>query len=203
VGRRAGSRCHVAPGLSAPVPLAARARREAAGDWGGPPGAAESGRGERMSRTLRFGVISDTHGLLRPEVAEVFQGVDGILHAGDVGTLEVLRELSALAPVTAVRGNMDSGDGVCALPWSETLRMGGAWIHLLHDVQCLDVDPVGGGFQAVVSGHSHQPAQGVRGGVLYLNPGSAGPRRFRLPVSVAVLEVSGDRVAARIVILDA
>lgn len=152
---------------------------------------------------IRFGVISDTHGLLRPGVLETFRGVAGILHAGDVGSLEVLDGLSRVAPVTAVRGNMDGGEGVCDLPWTETLRIGDAWVHVLHDLQCLDVEPVAGGFQVVVSGHSHQPARRTRGGVLFLNPGSAGPRRFRLPVSVALLDVCGTRVDARFITLEA
>jgi putative phosphoesterase len=150
----------------------------------------------------RIGVISDTHGLLRTEVREVFAGVELILHAGDVGKPEVLAELGYVAPVLAVRGNVDHGAWASALPETQPARVGGVWIYMLHDVSQLDIDPAGGGFGAVISGHSHQAKVELRSGVCYLNPGAAGPRRFALPPSVAILEVEDGQVAARIVPLE-
>jgi putative phosphoesterase len=147
----------------------------------------------------RVGLISDTHGLLRDSALEVLRGVDHIIHAGDVGDPWILRRLGALAPLTAVRGNVDHGEWAQALPLSAEIEAGGAWIHARHVLDELDLDPAAAGFAAVIYGHSHRPAVDERRGVLYLNPGSAGPRRFRLPVSVAILDVGPEGLDARIV----
>ncbi|HSR13573.1 MAG TPA: metallophosphoesterase family protein [Thermodesulfobacteriota bacterium] len=138
----------------------------------------------------RIGVISDTHGLVRPEALDAFRGVELILHAGDVGDREVIEKLQAVAPVRAVRGNVDV-DEWSALPETDVVEIGGVLIYLLHDLHRLDLDPAASGFRAVVSGHSHKPSSFEKNGVLYLNPGSAGPRRFRLPVSVALVRIRG------------
>ena len=143
------------------------------------------------SRATQVGVISDTHGLLRPEAVEALRGSDLILHAGDVGKPEVLESLKAIAPVMAVRGNNDSGRWADALAVSEIVEVGSVALYLLHDVAELDLDPAAAEIAAVISGHSHRPSAEVRDGVLFLNPGSAGPRRFRLPVALARLEVDG------------
>lgn len=131
------------------------------------------------------GLISDTHGLLRPEAVRALEGSELIIHAGDVGKPEVLDGLRRIAPVVAVRGNVDTGDWAEALPLTAVAAHG---IYVLHDVHQLEVDAAAEGFRAVVSGHSHKAARAERGGVLYLNPGAAGPRRFRLPVTVARLD---------------
>jgi hypothetical protein len=150
----------------------------------------------------RIGLISDTHGLLRPEAISFLRGCDHIVHGGDIGHAEILAQLSALAPVTAVRGNNDTG------PWAETLaetelvQIGQIFIFVLHDIAQLDIDPNGAGVHVVVSGHSHNPSVERRSGVLYVNPGSAGPRRFTLPISVAELVVTGSAVSVRLVKLD-
>ena len=146
------------------------------------------------SHTLTVGVISDTHGLLRPEAVEALRGVDQILHAGDVGTPDILASLRAIAPTTAVRGNVDHGVWATALPLTDVVRLGGVDVYMLHDVGALDLDPVAAGFAAVISGHSHQPKAEWRRGVLFLNPGSAGPRRFTLPVTLSILRVTGSTV---------
>jgi uncharacterized protein len=154
-----------------------------------------SGRPMTRRRPVHsLGVISDTHGLLRPEAEEALRGSDMILHAGDVGSPDVLRGLSALAPVLAVRGNNDRGPWAADLPLRESLELGGASIYMLHDIAELDLDPRAAGFSVVIAGHSHQPRCEERDGVLYFNPGSAGPRRFRLPVSVGKILVDGRRV---------
>jgi len=145
------------------------------------------------------GVISDTHGLVRPEVLQALQGVELILHAGDVGSPEVLTALRTIAPVYPVRGNMDREDWARNLPKTATVEVGGFTLHVIHDLNTLDSDPAAAGFRAVISGHSHQPAAVERNGVLFLNPGSAGPRRFRLPVSMATLKTEGESLEARIV----
>jgi putative phosphoesterase len=150
----------------------------------------------------RIGVISDTHGLLRPEALRALAGVDLIVHAGDIGGPEVLDALRALAPIVAVRGNNDRGAWAAALPDTEVVETGGRSLYVLHDVKELDLDPRAAGFDAVIAGHSHQPRIDRRDGVLYLNPGSAGPRRFRLPIAVARLEVDAARLDAEIVQLD-
>jgi putative phosphoesterase len=146
-----------------------------------------------------LGVISDTHGLVRPEAVEALEGTDMIIHAGDIGTPEVLEALHAMAPVVAVRGNNDKGDWALALPETEVVEVGGVALYVLHDVHALDLDPVAAGFHAVISGHSHRPAMAKRQGVLFLNPGSAGPRRFKLPVSVARLIIRGNAIDGQLV----
>jgi len=150
----------------------------------------------------RIGVISDTHGLVRPQALRALRGTDLIVHAGDVGTPDVLEALRAIAPVVAVRGNNDRGRWAQALAETEVVKHSGRALYVLHDVHALDIDPGAAGYDAVIAGHSHQPRVERRGGVLYLNPGSAGPRRFRLPVSVARLRVDARRLQAEIVTLD-
>ena len=141
-----------------------------------------------------IGVIADTHGLLRPEVLELFRGVSLIIHAGDIGTPDVLTTLTEIAPVRAVQGNVDKGTWAEALPKTDVVECNGSFIYLLHDLNTLDLDPSAAGMQVVISGHSHRAGESRRNGVLSLNPGSAGPRRFKLPVTAALLriEVSGD-----------
>jgi uncharacterized protein len=148
--------------------------------------------------TVRVGLISDTHGLLRPEAVEALRGSDFIVHAGDVGDAAILEHLARIAPVTAVRGNVDSGYWARVLPETAILQVGEAFIYVLHDLAALDLDPVAAGFHAVVHGHSHRPSQEVREGVLIINPGSAGPRRFSLPVSAGELLISGCQVTPRL-----
>jgi putative phosphoesterase len=150
----------------------------------------------------RIGVISDTHGLVRPEALRALAGAALIVHAGDVGGPEVLDALRALAPVVAIRGNNDRGAWAAALAPTEVVAHGGRSLYLLHDLGELDLDPRAAGFDAVIAGHSHRPRIEWRDGVLYLNPGSAGPRRFRLPVSVARLEVGARGLEAEILTLD-
>jgi putative phosphoesterase len=150
----------------------------------------------------RVGVISDTHGLLRPEALAFLRGSDFIVHAGDIGDAKVLEELRCLAPVTVVRGNNDTGSWAGAIAETEVLQAGQVFIYVLHNLAELDVDPVAAGFHVVVSGHSHKPLIERRDGVLYVNPGSAGPRRFKLPVAVAELHVAGPSVEAKIVELE-
>lgn len=147
----------------------------------------------------RIGLISDTHGLLRPEAVSFLRGSDHIVHGGDIGHAEVLDELSALAPVTAVRGNNDKGAWADRLAETEFVQIGDVCIYALHDIAQLDIDPSGAGVQVVVSGHSHKPSVERRNGVLYVNPGSAGPRRFKLPISVAELVIAEGVVSARLV----
>jgi len=147
--------------------------------------------------TTRVGIISDTHGLLRPEAAAALRGSAAIVHAGDIGDPEVLRGLEAIAPVTAVRGNVDKW--ARDLPDTAMLEVDGRWLYVLHDVNALDLDPRAAGIDVVIAGHSHKPGVREKDGVLYVNPGSAGPRRFTLPVALALLEVDADRLDARIV----
>jgi putative phosphoesterase len=137
---------------------------------------------------MRIGVISDTHGLLRPEALAAMSGVDHILHAGDVGQDGILDALAELAPLTAIRGNVDHGGRCADLPATEMVELGGATFYMLHDLHQLGLDPVAAGIDILVSGHSHHPLSERRKGVLYLNPGSAGPRRFSLPVSVGFVQ---------------
>ncbi len=144
-------------------------------------------------------MISDTHGLVRPQALAALRGVDCIVHAGDVGAPDVLAALSALAPLTAVRGNNDRGAWAAALPETSVLEVEGALLYVLHDVKLIDLEPAAAGFAAVIAGHSHQPRCERVGGVLWFNPGSAGPRRFKLPIAVGRLEVAGDRVSGRII----
>lgn len=141
-----------------------------------------------MTRKTVVGLISDTHGLLRPEALDALRGSDFIVHAGDIGDPEIVAELGRLAPVTAVRGNIDKGAWADSLPGTEVLEVGaGCLVYVLHDIDDLDLDPAAAGFQAVVFGHSHKPGFRWKDGVLYVNPGSAGPRRFSLPISVGRL----------------
>jgi uncharacterized protein len=142
-----------------------------------------------QSRPVHIGLISDTHGLLRPQALAALGDSDLIIHAGDVGKPGVLTGLKRLASVVAVRGNVDTSPWADALPQSAVAEAGSIVLYVLHDVQALDLDPAAAGFQIVVSGHSHQPGKFERNGVLYINPGSAGPRRFQLPVSVARLNL--------------
>jgi putative phosphoesterase len=151
---------------------------------------------------MLLGVISDTHGLLRPEAVEALRGAQQVIHAGDVGSPEILKKLATIAPVTAVRGNVDRDAWAQQLPETEVLEAGGISIYLLHDLTQLDVKPEAAGFRVVISGHSHVPKQEVRNGVLYFNPGSAGPRRFKRPVSVGRLSIEGAEVSAELVILN-
>jgi putative phosphoesterase len=151
----------------------------------------------------RVGVISDTHGLLRPEAAAFLRGSDFLIHAGDIGDAKILEELAAIAPVTAVRGNNDKGPWAASVRDTEVLRVEDVLIYVIHDLAQLDLDPAAAGFQVVVSGHSHRPSLEEKGGVLYLNPGSAGPRRFKLPIAVADFVVHGGSVQARITELEA
>lgn len=146
---------------------------------------------------LRVGLISDTHGLLRPEAAAFLRGCDLIVHAGDICDPSVLEALRAIAPTTAVRGNNDRGAWAEAIRESELIEVGGIVLYAIHDIAEIDIDPEAAGVRVVVSGHSHQPRAEERGGVLYINPGSAGPRRFRLPISIAELTVDGAEVSAR------
>ena len=144
------------------------------------------------------GVISDTHGMLRSEIYKTFRGVDLIIHAGDVGSGEVLGELKKIAPVVAVQGNMD-GRWAADLQPAEVAQIGDVQFYVLHDLWLLDLDPKAAGFHAVISGHTHRPNIEHKDGILYLNPGSAGPRRFDYPISVALLEIQGTRLHPQIV----
>jgi putative phosphoesterase len=148
-----------------------------------------------------IGVISDTHGLLRPGALEALRGVEHILHAGDVGDASILDSLRNVAPVTAIRGNIDVGGPCSHLPATEVVTLDGHTFYMLHDRQALDLDPVAAGFSAVISGHSHKPLIEWRHGVLYMNPGSAGPRRFSLPVSIGLLTMGADGLQPRLVTL--
>ena len=149
-----------------------------------------------------IGVISDTHGLLRPEALAALRGMDRILHAGDVGELEVLDALRAVAPVTAVRGNVDHGAVGATLRETEVIEIEGISIYMLHEIQKLDLRPEAAGFRVVVCGHSHRPLIEEKKGVVYFNPGSAGPRRFRLPVSVGKLVLDRGLVHAEVMELE-
>jgi len=155
-----------------------------------------------IEKPVILGVISDTHGLLRPEAIEALRGSDRILHAGDVGASEILDTLKHIAPVTAIRGNVDTGPWARALPETEVVEAGGLSIYMLHDLGRLDLKPEAAGFRAVVYGHSHQPKIAERNGVLYFNPGSAGPRRFHLPVSVGRLRITAGKVRAELMELE-
>jgi putative phosphoesterase len=148
---------------------------------------------------VSVGVISDTHGLLRPEAVAALRDSELILHAGDVGNTEVLERLRHIAPTIAVRGNADAGVWANALPLTEVIEVGGLHLYMLHDLSTLDLDPKAAGFAAVISGHTHKPVADIRDGVLYLNPGSAGPRRFSLPIAVARVQVDGARLSHEIV----
>ena len=151
---------------------------------------------------MRVGLISDTHGLLRPEALDFLRGSDHIVHAGDITGPEILAPLAAIAPLTVVRGNNDRGPWARDLPETAVLRLGPVSIYVIHDLKELPLDPAREGMRVVVSGHSHKPVCKERGDVLYINPGSAGRRRFTLPISVGELLVEGARVSARLVSLD-
>jgi len=148
-----------------------------------------------------IGIISDTHGLLRPQALEALRGSERIIHAGDVGDREILKRLEEIAPVTAVRGNIDTAAWARALPETAVLEVAGKHIYILHDRNQLDLKPEAAGFAAVVSGHSHLPLQRTENGVLYFNPGSAGPRRFNLPMSVGRLVVSEKKIEGELITL--
>jgi len=151
------------------------------------------------SESKLVGVISDTHGLLRPEAVEALKGSELIVHAGDIGGPEIVEALRAIAPVVAVRGNNDRGGWAGEFPLFDVVEVNSAFVYVLHDLKELDLSPEGAGFRVVVSGHSHKPLAEERRGVLYLNPGSAGPRRFKLPVTVARLRIGGGDARAEIV----
>jgi putative phosphoesterase len=150
-------------------------------------------------KKMRVGLIADTHGLLRPEAKSFLQTADYIIHAGDIGAGAILDELRAISRVCAVRGNNDTGAWAEPLPESETLRLGAVGIYVIHDLGELRIDPAALGLQVVVSGHSHKPGLERRHGVLFLNPGSAGPRRFKLPIALGELLIEGTNASARLV----
>jgi putative phosphoesterase len=150
-------------------------------------------------RPVIFGVISDTHGLLRPEAVEALRGSDRILHAGDVGNPKILEALAQIAPVTAIRGNVDTASWARALSETEAVEAGGVSIYMLHDLGRIDLKPEAAGFRVVVYGQSHQPKIEEKNGVLYFNPGSAGPCRFDLPVSLGKLMIEAGKVRAELV----
>src|ERR1700675_4208939 len=153
-------------------------------------------------KRITLGVISDTHGLLRPEAVDALRGSDRILHAGDIGAPEILEALAKIAPVTAVRGNVDTASWARALPETEVVEASGVSIYILHNRGQLDLKPEAAGFRVVVYGHSHHPKSEEKNGVLYFNPGSAGPRRIRLPVSVGRLTIAAGKVQAELVELE-
>jgi hypothetical protein len=148
-----------------------------------------------------LGIISDTHGLLRDEAVDALQDCDLILHAGDIGAPSVIDDLGAIANVVAVRGNMDRDEIAGKFPLTETIQLKEVLLYLIHDIGRLDLDPGVSGIQAVIFGHSHEPVIHKQDGILYLNPGSAGPRRFKLPVSVARLYVKGKKLDAELITL--
>lgn len=151
---------------------------------------------------LRIGLISDTHGLLRPEALAFLQGCHHIVHAGDIGNPAVLAALAAIAPLTAVRGNNDTGAWASGLRETEIVQLGETTLYVIHDLAQLQIDPIATGVRAVVSGHSHRPRVEERDGVLYVNPGSAGPRRFRLPIALGELRVQERKVSAHVELLE-
>jgi uncharacterized protein len=155
---------------------------------------------KRTGKDVRvIGVISDTHGLLRPEAVDALNGVELILHAGDIGGEHIINKLKTIAPVIAVRGNNDRDDWAKDLPETTIVAAGSIRIYMLHDKKQLDIDPADAGFKVVISGHSHKPSIEHKSGVLYLNPGSAGRRRFKLPITLAILEIEGENVSAKLV----
>jgi putative phosphoesterase len=153
-----------------------------------------------MPHKIIVGLISDTHGLLRPEALDLLRGSDFIVHAGDIGDPGIVTELARLAPVVAVRGNVDKAAWAQSIPSTDVLEVGGAaFLYVLHNIEDLDLDPAAAGFHAVVSGHSHKPGIRWKDGVLYVNPGSAGPRRFSLPISVGRLLVDVGKVSVDLI----
>ena len=151
--------------------------------------------------TLEIGVISDTHGLLRPEAYDALQGVDMIVHAGDLGAPEILPRLESIAPVIAVKGNVDKGSWADQLLHTQTVEMGKGYLHVIHDLDEIDIDPKSAEVRVVVYGHSHKPRNELVDEVLYLNPGSAGPKRFDLPVSLAKMTWRPDAIRAEMITL--
>jgi putative phosphoesterase len=139
---------------------------------------------------MLIGVISDTHGLLRPEALEALVGVEHIIHAGDIGSRDIVPRLAEVSPVTAIRGNVDTEPWTRELPASEVVTLAGRTIYVIHDRGDLDLDPAAAGFDLIISGHSHRPNIEMIGGVVFLNPGSAGPRRFKLPVTLATVDLT-------------
>lgn len=158
-----------------------------------------TGKGFGMSARTTVGLIADTHGLLRPEALDALRGSDCIVHAGDIGGPAILAELAGIAPVTAIRGNVDTGAWADALPETATLVVGGVRIYLIHNIAELALDPAAAGFRVVLHGHSHRPSVREKDGVMFANPGSAGPRRFSLPISVGRLVVENGEVAAELI----
>lgn len=150
---------------------------------------------------MRIGLISDTHGLLRHEAVAALQGCAQIIHAGDIGKPQVLDGLRAIAPLEAIRGNIDTADWAQVLPERLDLRIGGLTLHVLHDLKQLDIDPLAAGVDVVIAGHSHKPKVERRDGVLYVNPGSAGTRRFSLPISLALLELNDGQAQVELISL--
>ncbi len=146
-----------------------------------------------------IGVLSDTHGLLRPEALDALRGATHILHAGDVGDITILDRLREIAPVTAIRGNIDTTGPTAQLPATEAIELAGKLIYMLHSLADLDLKPEAAGISVVISGHSHKPSIDIRNNVLYLNPGSCGPRRFKLPITVAHLHLDADTARAEII----
>ena len=156
------------------------------------------GSTDKQKSSCTLGVISDTHGLLRPEVYDAFHNVERIIHAGDIGNEKILQDLENIAPVTAVRGNMD-GDWAFKLHKTEAIEVRGNLIYVIHDIARLDLDPESSGTGVVISGHSHSPSVNRHNGILYMNPGSAGPRRFKLPISVGLLHVNSKGIKAELI----
>ncbi|HLY98959.1 MAG TPA: metallophosphoesterase family protein [Candidatus Angelobacter sp.] len=150
---------------------------------------------------MRIGVISDTHGLLRPEACQALQGAEHILHAGDIGSPDIIHALRKIAPVTAIRGNVDREPWAKVFPETEVVELAGLQIYMLHDANRIDLHPQAAGFAAVISGHSHQPMQEIKNGVLWFNPGSAGPKRFNLPVSIGALTIENGNITGKILML--
>ncbi len=159
------------------------------------------GSAKKQERQL-IGVISDTHGLVRPQALQALRGVDLIIHAGDIGAPEVMDALKSIAPVVAIKGNNDNEAWATSLPDTKLVQLNAAKLYVIHNVRELDLDPVARGIQVVISGHSHKPSVVKRDGVLYLNPGSAGPRRFKLPVAVGKLHVNSLNVKAELIELE-
>ena len=155
----------------------------------------------QLQKDYIVGVISDTHGLIRPEALKALEGVSLIIHAGDVGAQAVLHRLENIAPVVAVRGNTDREGWACKLPFTETVEIGGVSLYVLHDLDGLDLDPAVSGFSAVINGHTHRPAIKKSSKILFINPGSAGPKRFDLPVSVALLRIKNNSLKAELLML--
>lgn len=164
-----------------------------------PRKAARPARGAPLQSSVRVGLISDTHGLLRPEALAFLRGCERIIHGGDIGGSEILEQLASIAPVTAVRGNNDTGAWGKRLKETELVRVGDVFVYVIHDLSEIDIDPRAAGIRVVVSGHSHKPSTTERDGVLFVNPGSAGRRRFKLPIALGELLIKGAEVKARIV----